>query len=121
MILLFKDNCTGYWLNNTVVDCGKVADQTDFLNIDIPDNISSEELEELEKQSYQLDSKINKKLNKKIKQNKDYNNNEPKYKTIYFERNRKITGGDSGKTNARYEFSKSKHRLKNSNFGINNL
>lgn len=111
MILLFRDNSVNYWLNNTVVDCGKADTPQEYLDIELPEDISLDEIEP--------EITNNKKLNFKVKHMNDPIINESNYEKIYFGRNTKATNGNPRKKDSRSKFNGYKHKYKNTNTGIN--
>lgn len=137
MILLFKDNSVNYWVNNTVVDCGK-SESTQITNIDfeLPEdliditniadttnisNITDEELEDIIMCDNLLNKSNNKKLNNKIKHTNDLIINESRYEKIYFRGNTKVTNRNSGEKDSRSSIRKYKYKYKDPNTRVNDL
>ncbi len=132
MILLFeaKPSCADYWLNNTVVDCGKSEEQSICLDISITDdNIDDILLDDSDFIDFEFSPVINnsnklnsdnKKLNKKSKQIKLTKINE-QHQTVYIRRNPKIINGNSRKENSRCNIRGFNYKDNDSDFGINDL
>jgi hypothetical protein len=118
MILLFRDSSVNFWLNNTIVDCGIAESQNNILDIELPEDISSDEIEENNVTNIEIIN--NKKLNKKLEHNQDPIYNESKHKKIYIGRNTKVTNGNSGEKDSRCKHDGYKYKYKDSNTRINN-
>lgn len=118
MIVLFRDNSVNYWLNNTVVDCGK-SESNDILDIEFPEDISSDDLELLIETEQQLDNLNNKKLNNKHKHNKVIKINEPDYQNVFIGRNRKVVNRNPGKPDSDNKYIGYKYPYKDSGTRIN--
>ncbi len=121
MILLFRDNSVNYWLNNTVVDCGKADTPNNNLDIEIPDDISSDEFENIIEFEFTTEITNNKKLNKKLEHYQDSKFNESKHKKVYFGRNTKITCGNTREKNPRCKSDEYKYKYKDSNTRIDDI
>lgn len=121
MILLFRDNSVNYWLNNTVVDCGKTDTPNNNLDIEIPDDISSDEFENIIEIEFKPEIFNDKKLNKKLEHYQDPKYNESKHKKVYFGRNTKITCGNPGEKDPRCKSDGYKYKYKDSNTRIDDI
>ncbi len=140
MILLFKDNSVNYWLNNTVVDCGKseltqminidlelpedildVTNITDITKIENEENIENKEFEDMIKWADLSTRSNNKKLNKKIKHTNDLNINESGYEKIYFRGNTKVVNRNSGEKDSRSKTREYKYKYKDSDTRVDHL
>ena len=119
--MLFRDNSVNYWLNNTIVDCGKADTPNNNLDIEIPEDISSDEIENTLEIEFKSEVINNKKLNKKLEHNHDHEYNESKYKKVYIRRNTTITNGDSGYKDSRSKSNGYKYKYKDSNIRINDI
>ncbi len=117
MILLFRDSSVNFWLNNTIVDCGIAETQNNILDIELPEDISSDENETNNITDIEITN--DKKLNKKLEHNQDNMFNESKHKKVYFGRNTKVTNGNSGKKDSRCINDGYKYKYKDSNTRIN--
>ena len=121
MILLFRDNSVNYWLNNTVVDCGKADTPNNNLDIELPEDISSDDLENTLDLEFNPSINFDKKLNKKLKHNNDIEYNESNHKKVYFGRNTKIVDGNPRKKDSRCKFNGYKYKYKDTNIRINDI
>jgi hypothetical protein len=121
MIVLFRDSSINYWLNNSVVDCGNAETPNNYLDIEFPEDISSDDLYDLIELEHKTNFINNKKLNKKHKHNNDITNNESKYQKVYIGRNEKIINGNPGKKDSNNKSIGHKYKYKNSSIRINDI
>ncbi len=119
MILLFRDSSVNFWLNNTIVDCGIAETQNNILDIELPEDISSDENETNNITDIEITN--DKKLNKKLEHNQDNMFNESKHKKVYFGRNTKVTNGNSRKKDSGCDIDGYKYKYKDSNIRINDI
>jgi hypothetical protein len=119
MIILFRDNSVNYWLNNSIVDCGKTESTNNNLDIEFTEDILSDDLEILIESEQKKDIMNNKKLNKKDKHTHDHKFNEPKCQKDYIGRNRKIINGSPTKTDSQHKSFGPKYKYKDSDYRIN--
>ena len=121
MIVLFRDSSINYWLNNSIVDCGNAETPNNNLDIEFPEDISSDDLAELIESEQEKETINNKKLNKKHKHNNDITINESKYQNIYIGRNKKIINGNPRKTDSDNKSTGYKYKYKDSNSRIDDI
>ena len=121
MIVLFRDNSINYWLNNSVVDCGNAETPNNYLDIEFPADISSDDLYNLIELEQKKDLINNKKLNKKHKHTNDITNNQSEYQKVYIGRNKKIINGNPGKKDSDNKSIGYKYKYKDSSFRINDI
>ncbi len=119
MILLFRESSVNFWLDNTIVDCGIAETQNNILDIELPEDISSDENETNNITDIEITN--NKKLNKKLEHNQDIVLNESEHKKVYFGRNTKVTYGNSRKKDSGCNNDGYKYKYKDSNIGITDI